>query len=64
MNENDEEIHRILIGTVDPTVMLHDGPVPAMSTLLYRVCDGDAKKFDEATRLIGLFVGNALSHGR
>lgn len=63
MNENDEEIHRILIGTVDPTVMLHDRPVPAMSTLLYRVCDGDKAKFEEACRLIRLILRDALNHG-
>lgn len=30
--------------------------LPALTTLLYRVCDGDGAKFDEACRLLKLFM--------
>jgi len=33
---------------------------PALTTLLYRVCDGDHDKFEEATRLIELFMKAAV----
>ena len=54
-------VDRVLYGTVDPTVSFNGGPVPAMTTLLHRVCDNDPKKFEEATRLVELFVAKALS---
>lgn len=49
--------YTVLYGTLDPTnpVGLFGG-TPAMTTLLYRVCDGDGEKFDEACRLISLFL--------
>lgn len=58
-----EDIERIMLGTVDPTVRVENGPLPALSTLLIRVCDGNEAKFNEATRLVSLFVANALGHG-
>lgn len=30
--------------------------VPALTTLLYKVCDNDEDKFEEALRLVGLFM--------
>lgn len=51
------EVDRVLYGTKDPT--LH---VPALTTLLVRVCDGDEAKFKEATRLVALFVRRAVEH--
>lgn len=54
------KINRILLGTIDPTVLLAGHPVPAMTTMLYRVCDNDLEKFAEATRLIELFIAEAL----
>ena len=32
-----------------------------MTTMLHRVCDNDPKKFEEATRLLELFIEEALS---
>lgn len=58
-----EDIERVMLGTVDPTVRVEDKPLPALSTLLLRVCDGNEAKFKEATRLVELFVANALGHG-
>lgn len=40
--------------TVDPNTGL-----PALTTLLYKVCDNDGNKFDEACRLLRLFMGMA-----
>jgi hypothetical protein len=57
-----DHVDRVLYGTLDPTVLLDDGkPLPAMTTMLYRVCDNDKKKFEEAARLVGLFIKAALS---
>lgn len=53
-------VDRVLFKTVDPTVILDGKPIPAMTTLLYRVCDNDTEKFEEATRLVGLFIREAL----
>lgn len=47
----------VLYGTMDPTNPVGlPGGTPAMTTLLYVVCDQDAGKFEEALRLIGLFL--------
>lgn len=40
--------------TVDPNTGL-----PALTTLLYKVCDNDGDKFEEACRLLRLFMGMA-----
>lgn len=52
-----EKHNPVLYGTLDPTnpVSLPDG-TPALTTLLYRVCDQNNEKFDEACRLICLFL--------
>lgn len=55
----------VLFSTVDPTVELAPGkPVPAMTTMLYRVCDNDPVKFEEATRLVQLIVAEAINRSR
>lgn len=53
-------INRILFGTTDPTVNLEGTPVPALTTLLYRVCDENQDKFKEATRVVELFIRKAI----
>lgn len=58
------EIERVLYCTVDPTVRLQGGPIPAMTTLLHRVCDNDSTKFEEATRIVALFIAEAIKNGR
>ena len=40
--------------TTDPETGL-----PALTTLLYKVCDRDGAKFDEACRLLDLFMDKA-----
>lgn len=36
---------------------------PALTTLLYKVRDGDQAKFEEATRLVELFMADAYMLG-
>lgn len=46
-----------LYGTLDPTNPVGlPGGTPALTTLLYKVCDQNGEKFDEACRLICLFL--------
>lgn len=33
---------------------------PALTTLLYRVCDNNEEKFEEACRVVNLFIEQAL----
>jgi hypothetical protein len=57
----EQAIDLVLYGTTDPTVNADGKPVPAMTTMLYRVCDNDEVKFAEAVRLVELFISNALN---
>lgn len=50
------EIEHILFSTTDPKTNL-----PAMTTMLYRVCENDEAKFEEACRLINLFIERAVA---
>jgi hypothetical protein len=34
-----------------------------MTTLLLRVCENDPDKFEEATRIVGLFISEAIKNG-
>ena len=54
-------VDRVLYGTTDPTVSLDGKPVPAMTTMLHRICDNDEKKFEEAMRLVELFIRKAIN---
>ena len=36
----------------DDRTLIDGKPIPMMTTLLYRVCDNDRKKFEEAIRLL------------
>lgn len=52
-----EKHNPVLYNTTDPMNPLGiPSGTPALTTLLYKVCDGDAEKFDEACRLISLFL--------
>lgn len=47
----------VLYNTTDPMNPLGiPSGTPALTTLLYKVCDNDAEKFDEACRLICAFL--------
>jgi hypothetical protein len=45
--------------TVDPQTGL-----PALTTMLYRVCDQDAAKFEEACRLVELLINQAVKEAK
>lgn len=49
------ESDKITLTVEDPVYKM-----PALTTLLYKVCDRDEKKFEEACRLIDLFINAAL----
>lgn len=51
------EHNPVLYNTTDPTNPVGlPGGTPALTTLLYKVCDNDMEKFDEACRIISLFL--------
>jgi hypothetical protein len=56
-----DQARQIMFRTIDPTVLLDGRPVPAMTTLLYSICDNDPDKFEEATRIVQLFISEALN---
>jgi hypothetical protein len=58
----DGPVERILYLTTDPTVEFHGKPVLAMTTLLHRICGDDPVRFEEATRIVELFIDAALSN--
>lgn len=51
---NEERHMKAQMMTTDP----HTG-LPALTTLLHRVCGGDDTKFNEACRLLDLFMDKA-----
>lgn len=51
---NDERHMSSQMMTTDPETGL-----PALTSLLYRVCGGDQTKFEEACRLLNLFMDTA-----
>lgn len=52
-----EKHNAVMFNTTDPTNPVGlPGGTPALTTLLYKVCDQDMAKFDEACRLLSLFL--------
>jgi hypothetical protein len=66
-NKMIRRIDRVLYGTKDPKTTLNvkgtTSAVPALTTLLITVCDSNPDKFDEATRLLELFIEKAFEVG-
>jgi hypothetical protein len=56
----EQNIELLLYATRDPAALFQGAPVPALTTLLYGVCDNDPDKFNEAVRLVRLFITDAL----
>ena len=56
-----EDVEKVLYLTKDPLSPIED--CPALTTLLYRVCQEDVERFEEATRIVGLFIEEALNNG-
>ena len=52
-------IERVLFHTIDPITTLDGHPVPALTTLLH-LCGDDPDRFVEATRLVALFIEEAI----
>lgn len=57
--EMSEERLRLLCSVNDLTIQGPLGPLPALTVLLFRVCDNNMQKFDLACRLINLFIDEA-----
>lgn len=56
--------NRVTYGTVDPNFSIDGRPVPALTTLLHNVCGNDPKRFEEACRVVDLFVDEAIKQTR
>lgn len=54
------ESFNVCSATYDPDNFLNGKPILAMSTMLYKLCDGDDTKFIEGMRLVDLFIEKAL----
>ena len=61
MDEN-HPAHNLFYSVEDPTSPL--AQCPAMTTMLFKVCNRDHDKFDEAMRLVGLFMAAAYGLGK
>jgi len=64
MAEPIPQVTRIMFTTVDPTLRELNGEVvtlPALTTMLHAVCRNDDVRFQEACRLIQLFIEKALA---
>jgi hypothetical protein len=57
----EEQVTVVLYTTKDPLNKIGVHDIPAMTTMLYRVCGNDSGKFDEAMRLVELFIIEALN---
>lgn len=49
---------------VDPTVLIDGRPVPALTTVLFRVCAEDTGRFEDALRFLRMAfdAGRAVAH--
>lgn len=57
-----EQIEYVLYTTIDPETPLTN--CPALTTLLHRVCNGDPNTFEEACRIVSLFINTAIEKER
>ena len=61
MDEN-HPASNLFYNVMDPISPL--AQCPAMTTMLFKVCDRDPTKFEEAIRLVGLFMAAAYEKGK
>jgi hypothetical protein len=57
-------VEQIMLATVDPEPRMLDGQpttLPALTSMMFRVCQNDETRFLEACRLIELFIEQALA---
>lgn len=59
--QEDHPAHDLVYLVRDPTGPLPN--TPAMTTMLYGVCGNDREKFEDAMRLVGLFMTAAYDKG-
>ena len=60
---NDPIVERTFYTTQDPTTSApNGGHLPAMTSVLYKICGRDPDKFNEATRLISLFIKEGIKN--
>lgn len=52
MSEDDPDFERWCYTATDDRHMIDGSPVPMLTTLIYRVCNGDAEKFGEALHIV------------
>jgi hypothetical protein len=51
--ENSEaDFDRWCFTATDDRYLIHGRPIPMLTTLLHRVCNGDAEKFEEALHIM------------
>lgn len=58
---SESRLEQILLFTRDPEYLLNGQPIPVLTSFLYRVCDTDTERFDEAMRLVELYLRAALN---
>ena len=57
-------VYDLFYKVTDPNSQIMGSPVPAMTSVLYNVCGRDHDKFDEAVRLVELFMLAAYEKGK
>lgn len=60
--DEDHPAYNLFYSVQDPTASL--AQCPAMTTMLFKVCNQDHNRFDEAMRLVGLFMAAAYEKGK
>lgn len=56
-----KQIDMVLYKTTDPSALLDGRALPALTVLLHRMCQNDPDRFEEALRIVGLFIAEALA---
>ncbi len=55
---------RLFYTVQDPETQFQGRSLPACTTMLHRVCMGDETRFEEACRLISLYINAAYELGK
>lgn len=50
----------VTYGTKDPVYQLNGKPIPAITSVMYRLSNKDVKQFEEAMRIIDLFIRKTI----
>ncbi|MBX9860659.1 MAG: hypothetical protein K2Y20_13895 [Sphingomonas sp.] len=60
---SEDQFDAVTFGTIDPLRRIDGKPIPAMTSLLFEVCNNDTERFDAAMRLVRLFCDKAFELG-